>query len=100
MRINKHILIIWPQGYATFCMLNPTDHDIYSASICKNANNCWHFNILCTFSEFGVFFYICIILTVDTVTQFNSWFPTAKRVFKDKSNADTRTVQIRMQVAS
>ena len=58
-----------PRGYETFFMLNSTEHDIstaykskipkseevsyfktlrcgiYHANKCKNANNCWHFNI-------------------------------------------------------
>ena len=28
-----------------FFMLNSTEHKIYPAHKCLNANNCWHFNI-------------------------------------------------------
>ena len=36
---------VWPQGYKTFFMLNSTEHEIFPAHKCYNANNCWHFNI-------------------------------------------------------
>ena len=35
---------IRPQGYNTFFMLNSTEHEIFPAHKCENANNCWHFN--------------------------------------------------------
>ena len=34
-----------PRGYKFFFMLNSTEHEIIPAHKCKNANNCWHFNI-------------------------------------------------------
>ena len=34
-----------PRDYKTFFMLNSTEHEIYHAHKCSNANNCWHFNI-------------------------------------------------------
>ena len=34
----------WPPGY-NFCLLTSTEHKIYHAHKCKNANYCWHFNI-------------------------------------------------------
>ena len=33
------------RGFKTFFILNSSEHEIYPAHKCKNANNCWHFNI-------------------------------------------------------
>ena len=41
----RHYIVSWPQGYTTFFMLNSSEHKIYHAHNCKNANNRWHFNI-------------------------------------------------------
>ena len=35
---------IRPRGYKTVFMLNSTEHEIYPAHKCLNANNCWHSN--------------------------------------------------------
>ena len=35
----------WVRGYKTFIVLNSTEHEIFPAYKCSNANNCWHFNI-------------------------------------------------------
>ena len=40
-----HAVKIRLRGYKTFFMLNSAEHAIYPAHKCKNANNCWHFNI-------------------------------------------------------
>ena len=34
------------RGYKTFFMHNSAEHRIYPAHKCKNANNCWYFNII------------------------------------------------------
>ena len=34
-----------PRGYKTFFMHNSTEHEIFPAHKCQNANICWHFNI-------------------------------------------------------
>ena len=31
--------------YKTFFVLNSTEHELFPAHKCENANNCWHFNI-------------------------------------------------------
>ena len=36
---------VWPRGYKTIFMLNSAEHEIFPAHKCKNANNCWHFNL-------------------------------------------------------
>ena len=33
------------RGYKTIFMLNSIEHEIFPAHKCKNANNCWHFNM-------------------------------------------------------
>ena len=37
--------MICPLGCQTFFMINTTEYEINYAHKCKNANNCWHFNI-------------------------------------------------------
>ena len=40
------LLFVRPQrGYKTFFMLNSSEHEIYPAHKCLNANQCWHFYI-------------------------------------------------------
>ena len=34
-----------PEVIKLFFMLNSTEHEIFPAHKCKNANKCWHFNI-------------------------------------------------------
>ena len=34
-----------PEVIKKIFMLNSTEHEIHPAHKCKNANNCWHFNI-------------------------------------------------------
>ena len=34
-----------PEIIKLFFMLNSTEHEIFPAHKCENANNCWHFNI-------------------------------------------------------
>ena len=41
----SHERLTRPQGYKTFFMLSSAETKIYPAHKCKNANNCWHFNI-------------------------------------------------------
>ena len=33
------LIMIWPQGYKTFFMLNSAEHEIFSANKYENANN-------------------------------------------------------------
>ena len=33
------------RGYKIKSMLNSAEHKFFPAHNCKNANNCWHFNI-------------------------------------------------------
>ena len=42
----SRVIQIRAQGYKTFSMLNSVEHKIFPAHKCKNANNCWHFNIM------------------------------------------------------
>ena len=43
--LNDILVLIWPQGYQTFFMLNSAEHGIFSANKYENANNSWHFHI-------------------------------------------------------
>ena len=38
--------ISWLQGYRTYFKLNSTEHEIYHAHKCLNANNYWHLTFI------------------------------------------------------
>ena len=40
-----HLNQNWPQDYKTIFMLNSTEHEIFPAHKCSNANSSWHINI-------------------------------------------------------